>query len=304
MTSESWRRELAAEKQIVEASLRRELRDAGAIPHRLRQAMAHSLLSGGKRLRPILLLWTWDALTAGRRLRREAVRRDTVCRAAAAIELLHTYSLIHDDLPAMDDDVMRRGRPTCHVVFGEGTAILAGDALQALAFEILAHCGPRAATMAALAARAAGPAGMVGGQQLDLQAEGTVPSAVTIRRIHDGKTAAMIALALALGAVCSAAPETLVIRLQAAGRWLGLAFQGADDLLDATASSEVLGKTCGKDAASGKATWIRREGLAAARARTQRDGRRGLRALAAALPGSPASARLLSLARLMYQREF
>ncbi len=302
MKSEPWRRDLSREQKAVDETLRHELAICRGIPRRLRQAMAHSLLSGGKRLRPVLVLWTWDAL-AGARRQRTAVSRAVATRAAAAVEMVHTYSLVHDDLPAMDDDVLRRGRPTCHVAFDEGTAVLAGDALQALAFAVLADCGPRAAQMVALLAAAAGPAGMVGGQQLDLQAENAQLDATTVRRIHDGKTAALLAACLALGGICSGADNVRVARLQAAGRWLGLAFQGADDVLDVTASSSTLGKTPGKDLASGKATWVRLEGLEAARNRMQRQGRRGVRELAALLPAGQATDRLLGLARYMYERD-
>lgn len=301
--SESCPRALAAERQFVERILRRELRACRPIPERLRKAMAYSLFAGGKRLRPVLVLWTWDALAEDGRDHAEAVDRDTAARVAAAVEMIHTYSLIHDDLPAMDDDVLRRGRPTCHVAFDEGTAILAGDGLQAAAFGLLADCGPRAAKLVALTAAAAGPAGMVGGQQRDLEAEGKCLTASAVRGIHAGKTAAMLALCLTLGAHCRAADDILVERLAAAGRCLGLAFQGADDALDASAHSAVLGKTPGKDATQGKATWVRLEGLEASWARTRRIGRRGVRALSELLPPRPASERLLWLARQMYDRD-
>jgi geranylgeranyl pyrophosphate synthase len=306
LATERWQEAMASERGTVEAALRQELRSCRGVPARLRAAMAHSLFGGGKRLRPILLLWTWDALgprARGGARRRGAVDRATALRAAAAVEMIHTYSLIHDDLPAMDDDVLRRGRPTCHVAFDEATAVLAGDGLQALAFAVLADCGPRASELVRLAARAAGPAGMVGGQQLDLDAEQTEVNANTVRRIHAGKTAAMIGLCLALGGVGRGVDEETVAGLGAAGQWLGLAFQGADDLLDVTASSATLGKTPGKDAAAGKATWVRVEGLEAARRRTRRLGRRGRRALAELLPEGEERERLLALADYMWQRE-
>lgn len=299
----TWRRALAVEQRLATAALRRELRACRGVPPTLRRAMAHSLFGGGKRLRPVLLHWTWDALADLRGKRHGAVDRVTITRVGAAVEMVHTYSLIHDDLPAMDDDVLRRGRPTCHVAFDEGTAILAGDGLQALAFGVLATAGPRAAEMVALLASAAGPAGMVGGQQLDLEAEGRAVSAATVRRIHEGKTAAMIGLCLALGGVGQGLGPDLIDALARAGRLLGLAFQGADDLLDVTGSSEDLGKTAGKDAACGKATWVRVEGIEAARARTRRLSRQGEAALIELLPPTPASTRLLSLARYMWQRE-
>jgi len=302
VTAERWQSDLAAERAVVDRALRAELARCRGVPRQLRRAMAHSLFGGAKRLRPILVLWTYDALAGGRD-RGTCVARRTTARVAAAIEMIHTYSLIHDDLPAMDDDVLRRGRPTCHVVFGEGTAILAGDGLQALAFAVLGSAGPRVAELGARAAAAAGPAGMVGGQQLDLEAEGRPVTIGDVRRIHAGKTAAMIGLALAAGGICRGVGASNVERLAAAGRWLGLAFQGADDLLDVTASPAELGKTPGKDAASGKATWIRVEGVVAARARTTRYGRRGLRELAGLLPPGPAADRLLALVRWIWQRD-
>jgi geranylgeranyl pyrophosphate synthase len=289
-----------ADRKLVERALRSELAAVRGVPRRLRQAMAHSLFSGGKRLRPLLLLWTHDALAG--EATDAAETRARALRAGAAVEMIHTYSLVHDDLPAMDDDVLRRGRPTCHVAFDEGTAVLAGDGLQALAFAVLADLGPRAAAMVALAAWAAGPAGMVGGQQRDLDAEGREITADTVRGIHEGKTAAMLALCLALGAECRGAADR-VEPLREAGRWLGLAFQGADDVLDVTATSEEMGKTVGKDDASGKATWVRVEGLERASRRAARYGERGMRALEAQLPGSVATARLLHLCRYMWRRD-
>jgi len=301
--ADRWRRALASEQRVIDKALRAELRNHRGICGRLRRAMEHSLFGGGKRLRPILTLWTWDALGNLRRGRKGGVEREAVVRAGVALEMIHTYSLIHDDLPAMDDDVLRRGRPTCHVAFDEGTAVLAGDGLQALAFGILAEVGSRAAELVQLAAHAAGPAGMVGGQQLDLDAEGEPTTAMSVRRIHSGKTAAMISLALAIGGVCRGLDQDGVRELGEAGHWLGLAFQGADDLLDVTASSVELGKTPGKDVASGKATWIRVDGLEGARKRTGRYGRRGRRQLAARLPAGDSGELLLALADYMWQRD-
>ncbi len=294
--SDAWARDLSRQQQECERELRRVLRDKRGIPGELRRAMAHSLFGGGKRLRPVLAVWCCDALGT------DASRHALALKAGAALEMIHTYSLIHDDLPAMDDDVLRRGRPTCHVVYGEGPAILAGDALQALAFEILAGCGAGGARLVTLVADAAGPAGMVGGQQEDLAAEHLPVTGAMVRRIHQRKTAALIAASLEVGAVVAGAPATVQNRLSAAGRQLGLAFQAADDVLDVTATSEQLGKTVGKDREAEKATWVRAEGLAAAQARTRRYGRRGLALLEAALPAGPRTLRLLDLARIMWQR--
>ncbi len=300
--TETWRRELDDARREIDRALKAELRACRGVPARLREAMAHSLFGGGKRLRPVLALWTWEALSVRGR-GRGAVSRADVVRAGAAIEMIHTYSLVHDDLPAMDDDVLRRGRPTCHVAFDEATAILAGDGLQALAFGVLADVGPRAAELVALAAAAAGPAGMVGGQQLDLDAEGAEVDAAQVAAIHRGKTAAMISLSLAAGGVCRGATPDTVRRLVDAGRWLGLAFQGADDVLDVVADSATLGKTVGKDEAAGKATWVRVEGLEAASARARRYGKRGRKALQEVLADGPAAGRLLALADYMWQRD-
>ena len=289
---------LAAERRLVEAALRRRLAPAAGCPPRLRQAMTHSLLGGGKRLRPLLLLWSYDALRT-----RRASPRDEALAAAAALEMIHTYSLIHDDLPAMDDDDLRRGRPTCHVAFDEATAILAGDGLQALAFEILAGIPRRGADLVRVAASAAGPSGMVGGQQEDLDAAGRPLTAALIRRIHAGKTARLIGAPLAMGALLAGRDAAAAADADRAGRVLGLAFQAADDLLDVEGSTAALGKTVGKDAHQDKATWVRLEGAAAARARTARLGRRGTRLLAQLLPPGPEGARLLALVRLLWERD-
>jgi len=294
-------RELRREQKAVEKALAAELRAGGGVPPRLRQAMAHSLLGGGKRLRPVLLLWTYDAV-AGRR--RPVVTRAEALRAAAGLEMVHTYSLIHDDLPAMDDDVLRRGRPTCHVVFGEATAILAGDGLQARGFELLAlGGGPLGGPLVARVAAAVGPGGMVGGQQADLEAEGLPVTAAAVRSIHLGKTARLLAAALAGGALLGGATARTVAAVEAAALQLGLAFQGADDLLDVTGTAGELGKTAGKDAAAGKATWVRVEGLEAATRRTRRLGEKGLADLTKALPAGPARERLLELGAMMWRRD-
>lgn len=302
MTGVDWQRQLRSERDAVNRRLRDLIRTRSGIPPRLRQAMRHSLLAGGKRLRPVLVLWARDAVAAGSR--RRAVDRDDVLSAACAVEMLHTYSLIHDDLPAMDDDVLRRGRPTCHVAFDEATAILAGDGLQALAFELLAvHSGALAGRVVARMARDVGPAGMVGGQQFDLDAEGTEPTAALVRRIHRRKTGALLAGSLAVGALLGGADGELEEELHAAGEKLGLAFQGADDLLDVSASAASLGKSPGKDEEQGKATWIRVEGKQKARARTLRDGRAGVRLLVEALPAGDRTDRLVRLGEMMWNRD-
>ena len=292
---------LAGERRAVEAGLRALLAAERGVPPRLRRAMAHSLFGGGKRLRPVLLLWAYDACREPGR--RPAATRRAALAAGCALECIHTYSLIHDDLPAMDDDVLRRGRATCHVAFDEPTAILAGDALQALAFGALARLGPGVTGAAALIARAAGPAGMVGGQQDDLDAEGAAPRPELIRRIQRRKTAALLAAALGAGAQLAGASAPRVRRLLAAGDSLGQAFQQADDLLDACGSAAVAGKGVGKDAAAGKMTWVALEGPERARRRAARAGRTGLRRLRDALPPGPAAERLLALAAALWDRD-
>ena len=293
-------RALRQEARAVERALAGCLRQEKGVPPRLRAAMAHSLLGGGKRLRPVLLLWTYDAVAAKRR---PVVGRERALVAAAGLEMIHTYSLIHDDLPAMDDDVLRRGRPTCHVAFDEATAILAGDGLQARGFGLLAAGGgPAGARLVERVAAAVGPGGMVGGQQFDLDAEGQPATAASVRRIHLGKTARLLAAALAAGADLGGGTPRTVAAVEAAGLQLGLAFQGADDLLDVTGTAGELGKSAGKDAAAGKATWVRVEGLEAARRRTTRLGEAGLAGLEAALPAGPARSRLLGLGAMMWRR--
>jgi len=302
MASGSVLEPLVAEQGLVNKALREMLRREPGIPVRLRRAMRHSLLGGGKRLRPVILLWTWDAVAA-QRMRGPAGRSDAL-EAACALEMIHTYSLIHDDLPAMDDDVLRRGKPTCHVAFDEATAILAGDALQALGFQHLASAaGKKAGSLVAMIARAVGPAGMVGGQQEDLDSEGTEADARVVRRIHLRKTAALLAVSFSAGAYMAGADGNIVNGLERVGRQLGLAFQAADDLLDATATTEQLGKSSGKDAAAAKATLIRAEGMENARRRMERQGRSGLAGIRRVLEPGPARDRLVALGQLMWGRD-
>ena len=252
----------------VEAALLAVLPAEGEEPAALVAAMRYSVLAGGKRLRPLLFL-AGAAAAGGGRLPGDAIE------AAAALELLHTYSLIHDDLPCMDDDALRRGRPTCHVVFGEATALLAGDALQTLGFELLATrpsgdaLAARRSEAVARAARAIGVLGMAGGQALDLEATGveTPPAgrAARLKRIHALKTGRLIRLSLELGALHAGADEARLRDVSRYGDALGLLFQIADDLLDVTQTSEVLGKTAGKDSAQEKLTYPSVFGLAGAR---------------------------------------
>ncbi len=293
---------LTDERKVVEKNLRRLLNGEKGVPARLKSAMRHSLMSGGKRLRPILALWTWDALAG--KSPQKGLGRAKVLDAACALEMLHTYSLIHDDLPAMDDDNLRRGRPTCHVAFDEATAILAGDGLQALAFCILARAGGSAAgRLVDLVGRSVGPAGMVGGQQNDLDSEGVQVTSALVRLIHRDKTARLLAASMSCGALMAGKGPAELDRIEKAGMDLGLAFQAADDILDVTATSAQLGKTVGKDEAAGKATWVRAEGISSARRRMERLGQKGAKGLEDALPAGPGRDRLLALAGLMWNRD-
>jgi len=213
--------------------------------------MRHSVFAGGKRLRPILCMES-ARLIAGS-------LPDGVDELGAALEMLHTYSLIHDDLPALDNDDLRRGRPTCHKAFSESTAILAGDALQTYAYEVLArlNCPPeRRVRIIEEVARATGTVdGMIGGQVMDLEAQHARPDAKTLEYIHRSKTGALITASLVTGAIYAGARDTHTENLRTFGRAIGLAFQIVDDVLDVTQSSEQLGKTAGKDTASEKATY-------------------------------------------------
>jgi len=249
----------------VEAGLRAHLPAASTRPARIHEAMRYSLEAGGKRLRPVLALAAADLFDA----------RAAALPAAVAIECVHTYSLIHDDLPAMDDDDLRRGRPTCHRQFDEATAILAGDALLTHAFALLATAyGERPPLVVALVrefGEAAGSTRLIGGQMEDMLGEQRAGvSADDLDFIHRNKTAAMIELSLVSGGLCGGAPAPVIEKLRRAGAQLGLTFQIVDDILDATRTSEELGKTAGKDAAAGKATYVKVHGLEASRAAAAR----------------------------------
>jgi farnesyl diphosphate synthase len=256
---------LGAAKAEAEAALGRVLPPAG---DPLADAMRYSTLAGGKRLRPALALAVHDVLGGSE------APRDEVAEAAAALELVHTYSLIHDDLPCMDDDALRRGKPTCHVVHGEATALLAGDALQSLGFEVLASrprgegFAARRASAVLLLARAIGASGMAGGQALDLAASGhgreDLRTAGRLEEIHEKKTGRLLSAACELGAVLAGANPG---RREAAARYgasLGVLFQIADDLLDVTATAAVLGKSTGKDQVQEKLTYVSVYGVSGA----------------------------------------
>lgn len=286
---------LKAHGQAVEGYLRALKGRYADAPARLIESIDYSLLAGGKRLRPALVLETARACGTSADADRAALA------AAAAIELIHTFSLVHDDLPAMDDDDLRRGRPTNHVVFGEAMAVLAGDAMVTMAFELLASDAPPpvAARLVVELARAAGPAGMIGGQVLDIEGEAQSLSLEQLQRVHRMKTGALLRAACRLGAVAAGADDATVESLGEFGRHLGLAFQIVDDVLDVTATPEEMGKATGKDAGRGKNTYPRLLGLKESR-------RRAAEALAAATGAiaalDSAADGLRSLARFVVER--
>lgn len=292
---------LAARREEIEAALARYVPQPPDTPSVVTEAMRYSLMAGGKRLRPLLTLAAAEAVAGlppppGLRQSAEAsgeggkshaaidsaeTARALAMPSACAIEMIHTYSLIHDDLPAMDDDTQRRGRPTLHVVAGDGMAILAGDGLQAEAFRILARdpdstdpsVVARKLRVIAVIAEAAGPAGMVGGQAIDLEAVRPRPGhrakpldATAVQDMHARKTGALIRAAAVSGAVIASADDALITAIDRYATDMGLAFQIVDDILDVDARSDALGKTAGKDAASGKPTYPSLFGLERSRA--------------------------------------
>ncbi len=283
MVDQSFSARVSANAQAVEALLEEWLGSGlrkGEIhrPERLLAAMRHGAMGGGKRLRPFLAIETATLLGGDAR---------QALRAGTTLELVHCYSLVHDDLPAMDNDDLRRGRPTVHKTYDEATAILAGDSLLTLAFDMMADrathpSGARRVALVACLARAAGLGGMAGGQMLDLAAEGRFTEArpasegrpakltpAAIRRLQAMKTGALMVASVEIGAIVAGAPAAQRKALLAYGRALGAAFQVADDILDVEASSEAMGKATGKDAGAGKATLVMALGLAAAK--TERD---------------------------------
>ncbi len=278
----------------VDAHLDRILPKAGTGPGRLHEALRYSVFAGGKRLRPALAFAAAEAVGGAR-------GATAAVPYAAALELVHTYSLIHDDLPSMDDDDLRRGKPTSHRVFGEATAILAGDALHSLAFSSLL-VAVRDATLARALARelatAAGVDGMVGGQSEDLAAEGLRPDEARLERLHRGKTAALFAAACVGGGLAGKASRAQLTSLRRFGLELGLAFQIIDDVLDETGTAEQLGKTPGKDREGHKMTYVALEGVEAARVRA---GKRLAKALTH-VKRLPHPEALESLARYVVER--
>ena len=258
---DSW---VAERAERVEAAAQRMLPPADAVPQRLHQAMRYAMLDGGKRVRP-LLVYAGGEVTGA--------EDEALDRAALAVEYVHAYSLVHDDMPCMDNDTLRRGKPTVHVRFGQAQAMLAGDAMQALAFEVLtADEGVAPALQArltALLARAAGHAGMAGGQAIDLASTGRTLDEAALRDMHRRKTGALLQASVLMGAACGRIERAAEAALSDYGDAIGLAFQVVDDILDVTQASQTLGKTAGKDHDHNKPTYVSVLGLEAARRHAQ-----------------------------------
>ena len=265
-------------------------------PAGLGHAMRYGVLDGGKRLRPLLVIAASEAVDG---------QREAALRAAVAVELIHAYSLVHDDMPCMDNDVLRRGKPTVHVQYGEAQAMLAGDAMQALAFEVLTPDTGVApalqARLCGLLARAAGHAGMAGGQAIDLASVGQPLGEAALCDMHRRKTGALLQASVMMGAACGEASAQALAALSDYGAAIGLAFQVVDDILDVTQASETLGKTAGKDQHHNKPTYVSVLGLAAARRRAA-DLRDQAHA-ALARSGLPRAVHLSQLADKVVERE-
>ena len=268
-------------------------------PAGLGEAMRYAVLDGGKRLRPLLTLAAARAVAG-------AVDVPAALRSACAVELIHAYSLVHDDMPCMDNDVLRRGKPTVHVAYGEAQALLAGDALQALAFELLTpedgSVAPAVqARLCAALARAAGHHGMAGGQAIDLAHVGLAMTEAALRDMHRRKTGAMLEVSVHMGALSAGADGPTLACLQRYAQAIGLAFQVVDDILDVTADSATLGKTAGKDQANDKPTFVSLLGLAGAQAQAQALLQDALAALDAAVLSDDGALR--ALAHMVVQRD-
>jgi farnesyl diphosphate synthase len=266
-------------------------------PAGLGEAMRYAVLDGGKRLRPLLVLAACEAVQGN---------EEAALRAACAVELIHAYSLVHDDMPCMDNDILRRGKPTVHVKFGQAQALLAGDALQALAFELLAPegAGVPASIQAALCrllARAAGHSGMAGGQAIDLASVGQALTEAQLREMHRRKTGALLQGSVMMGAACGAPAANALSALAAYGDAMGLAFQVVDDILDVTGDAATLGKTAGKDAAQDKPTYVSLLGLERSSAYAQQLLAQALRALEAS--GLKSTQALQALATMVVNRD-
>jgi geranylgeranyl diphosphate synthase type II len=283
-------------RALADAALERLLPPDTQFPASIHAAMRHSVFAGGKRLRPILCMEA-SVMIAGS-------LPEGIDELGAALEMLHTYSLIHDDLPALDNDDLRRGRPTCHKAFGEAIAILAGDALQTYAYEVLARlrcpAEARVRVIEEIAHATGTIEGMIGGQVMDLEAEHTQPDAHLLDYIHRSKTGALITACLVSGAVYAAGTDAAIAHVRNFGRLAGLAFQIADDILDVTQTSEQLGKTAGKDMAAEKATYPALYGLEA----SQRKARELVDEACAQLGSfGPCGETLKELARFLVERK-
>lgn len=278
----------------IDQALRSLLQESGDVPSRLIEAMGYSLNAGGKRLRPTLTVWCCE-LCGG--------DSATAMPAALAVECIHTFSLIHDDLPAIDDDDFRRGRPSNHKKFGEAAAILAGDALLSLAFEILSRDVADAETAVAMIrelSSAVGGGGLIGGEVADLEGESDPPEAMSVARIHAAKTARLFQAACKLGALSTGAGAAQISALDTFGYELGMAFQAADDLLDVTGSFETMGKPVGKDETACKQTYARAVGMEEAQRIATSHSRQAIAALS---PFGDRAARLAALARYVVERQ-
>jgi geranylgeranyl diphosphate synthase, type II len=288
---------LRARQREIDRALARYLPKANTKPGTLHKAMRYSLFAGGKRLRPILCLATAEACRGN---------VDDALPLACALECIHTYSLVHDDLPSMDNDDFRRGRPTCHKVFGEGIAVLAGDALLTIAFEIVSKAKPTArydtSTLLREIAVAAGSQKLIAGQVADLEAEGKTVKREQLQFIHENKTAAILKSSMRLGAMSANADARKLSAITRFGQRLGLAFQIIDDILDVTQTSEILGKSAGKDVAAKKATYPAVIGLEKSRAEAKRLTRQAHNALS--VFSSSDAEPLHALANYLLEREY
>ncbi len=288
---------LRSRQKMIDHALDRYLPKANTKPTTLHKAMRYSLFAGGKRLRPILCLAAAEA--CGGRIR-------NALPFACALECIHTYSLVHDDLPSMDDDDFRRGRPTCHKVFSEGIAVLAGDALLTIAFEIVSTAKPAPRYDMSILLReiavAAGSQKLIAGQVADLEAEGRPVKRDQLRYIHENKTAAILSTSVRLGGMSANAEPKKLRAITRFGHGLGLAFQVIDDILDVTQTSEILGKSAGKDIAAKKATYPSAIGLAKSRAEARRLTRQAHNALS--VFRSDEAKPLHCLANYLLEREY
>jgi geranylgeranyl diphosphate synthase, type II len=299
MDASQLRAALDERRRLIEAALDRALPSETAWPETIHRAVRYSLLAGGKRIRPILVLASAEAVGGA---------TDEALPLACAVEMIHTYSLIHDDLPAMDDDDLRRGRPTNHKVYGEAVAILAGDALLTRAFHLLVQLPEdagadvlrRRLAATAILGEACGTTGLVGGQVMDLESEGKAISADALERLHRAKTGALLSACVRGGAVLGGATAEQLDRLTHYASAIGLVFQIVDDILDVTESAVQLGKTAGKDVKAQKATYVSVHGLEPARAMAADLLRQALDAVA---PFGEHGSQLAGIARLIVERK-